>query len=257
MHFIGNNFLVILACPISDTDIIRRSLDDENYPIAPRGGVMKLHAYYLGPNKDGFTSPCRVYSLTLPKFNGRWRVDTESAKILPQVSEASSRSLKGAPTVTDGLPYRASDDAGVFCVTFSGVLLKQHSSANDDDDEIGTGWVVDIVVLKNRLLNLAKDAMEKKSVGKELAWMEWTGAKGEHVRVFPHSDEGWLGSPKLYEACSYRVASITPLKRGDVGNEAFPHSDQDGQRERKKVVQADRRMDVLDFCPGRIEGISV
>jgi hypothetical protein len=256
MHFISNDFLVVLACPISDTDIMRRSLDDESYRIAPRGGTMKLHVYYLGPSKSGPTLPCPLYSLILPKFNDRWRVDTESAKILPQVSEASSRPLKGAPTVTDGLPYRTSDESGVFCTTFSGILSKQPSSTTDDDEEeMGTGWVIDIVVLKSHLINLASDAMKKKQFGQELVWKQWAGAKGEHVRVFPHSDEGWLGSPKLYEACSYRVASITPLKRGEVGNEVFPHPEPEDQQERKKVVQADRRTDVLDFCPGRLEGM--
>jgi len=214
---------------------------------------MNLHVYYLAPGKNILTP---LYSLILPKFNDHWRVDTESAKILPQISEASSRPLKGAPTVVDGLSYRTSDDSGVFCITFSGILLKQTSSTTDDDDEeMGTGWVIDIVVLKSHLINMASDATKKKQFGQELAWKEWAGANGEHVRVFPHSDEGWLGSPKLYEACSYRVASITPLKKGEVGNVVFHHPEPEDQRERKKVVQADRRMDVLDFCPGRLEGM--
>lgn len=257
MHFVSNETLVILSCPITDTDLIRRSLDDENYPVAPREGKIKLHIYHVGPSKSGMPSPCLVRTLVYPLFNDRWRIDIESAKILPQISEASSRPIKDGLTVTDGLPYQTSNEAGVFGTTFSGMLLKRQLSSADDenDEELGTGWVIDLVVLKSRILDIAGDAIESKQTGGELSWKDWAGENGEHVRIFPHSDEGWMGSPKLYEAVSYRVASITPLKRGELGNEVYGIAEE--TRERKNAVQADRRMDVLDFCPGRLEGTHV
>lgn len=258
-HFIADDLLVVLSCPVSDADILRRSLDDYNYPI-PREGKLKLHIYRVGPAQNGITSPCLLRTLLLPIFNDRWRVDIDSGKILPQGSDVSSHPTKDSPTLTDGLSYRSEEAAGVFCATVSGVLLKHsHNAAgaedddDDDDEENGVGWVVDLVTLKSYVLIIARDAVESKAtvpLGKELSWKEWAGENGEHVRVFPHSDQGWLGSPKLYEACSYRVASITPLKRGENGNEFLPVV----EIEKKKVTTADRRLDVLDFSPGRLDG---
>jgi hypothetical protein len=256
-HFIADDLLVIFVCPVSDSDILRRSLDDYNCPI-PREGKLKLHIYRVGPNQNGLTSPCLLRTLLLPIFN-HWRVEIESGKILPQVSDVSSRASKGSPTLLDGLPYRSEETAGVFCVTVSGALLK-HVDGDEEDSEgeedMGVGWVVDLVVLKSHIVKLAREAMDNKdTLGKETMWKEWAGATGEHARVFPHSDQGWLGSPKLYEACSYRVASITPLKRGDVGNEVMPVVGEDV--EKKRVTIADRRLDVLDFCPGRLDGMGL
>jgi hypothetical protein len=259
-HFIADDLLVILVCPVADSDILRRSLDDYNCPI-PREGKLKMHIYRVGPNQNGPTSPYLLRTLLLPIFNDRWRVDIDSGKILPQGSDVSSRASKGSPTLLDGLPYRSEEAAGVFCVTASGVLLKHARNVADGDEEddegeedTGLGWVVDLVVLKSHIVKLARDAMENKTTpGKETLWKDWAGATGEHARIFPHSDQGWLGSPKLYEACSYRVASITPLKRGDVGNEVMPVVGEDV--EKKRVTVADRRLDVLDFCPGRLDGM--
>jgi hypothetical protein len=258
-HFIADDLLVIFTCPVADSDILRRSLDDYSSPI-PREGKLKLHIYWVGPNKNGLISPFLLQTLLLPMFNDRWRVDIETGKILPQGSDVSSRPSKGSPILLDGLPYRSEETTGVFCVTVSGVLLKHardvvdgEEEGDEDEDDIGLGWVVDLVVLKSHILKLAREAMENQTtIGKEIMWKGWAGAAGEHARIFPHSDQGWLGSPKLYEACSYRVASITPLKRGDAGNEVVPVMGD--EVERKRVTIADRRLDVLDFCPGRLDG---
>ncbi|KAG9054053.1 hypothetical protein FS842_006328 [Serendipita sp. 407] len=259
-HFIADDLLVIFSCPVSDSDLIRRSLDDdEEFPIFPRGGKLKLSIYYVGTNKSEANAPCLLRTLMLPLFNRKWRVHVESGKILPQVCDPSSRPAKGGPTVTDGLFYRPIEDSGVFCITFSGLLLKRALDETEEADiseEIGIGWVVDVVMLKSHLIGMARDALHSKDLGKAYVWQDWAGKQGEYVRVFPHSDQGWLGSPKLYESCSYRVASITPLKRGEHGNEVIPLPElaADTSAPKKQVVQADRRLDVLDFCPGRLNG---
>ena len=260
-HFIADDLLVILVCPVTDSDIARRSLDEDNCPI-PQEGKLKLHVYRVGPDQVGLKSPCHLQTLLFPMLNDRWRVDIESGKILPQGSDVSSRPSRESPTLLDGLPYRSEETAGILCVTVSGVLLKYSPNIVDgegeedtDEDDMGTGWVVDLVVLKAHVVKLARDAIDNKAtvqLGREVVWREWAGPAGEHARVFPHSDQGWLGSPKLYEACTYRVASITPLKRGDAGNEYIPVVNADVGK--KRVTIADRRLDILDFCPGRLDG---
>ncbi|KAG8815735.1 hypothetical protein FRC17_000602 [Serendipita sp. 399] len=251
-HFIADDLLVIFSCPVSDADLIRRSLDDdEDFPILPRGGKLKLSIYYVGPNKIGGNVPCLLRTLMLPLFNDNWRVHVESGKILPQVCDPSSRSAQNGPTITDGLFYRPTEESGVFCITFSGLLLKRplEEAEEANIEDVGIGWVVDVVMLKSLLLNMARDALQSKDFGKTLVWQDWAGENGENVRVFPHSDQGWLGSPKLYEACSYRVASITPLKRGEPGNEVVPLPEPvvDASTPKKKVVQADHVKEALEW----------
>ncbi|PVG02542.1 hypothetical protein CPB86DRAFT_780497 [Serendipita vermifera] len=268
MHFISDDLLIVFTCPITSSDLARRSLDDEDFPIAPEEGKMRIHLYYIGPKQNGISSPCLLRTLLFPRFNNHWRADIDSGKIVPQTSDVSSRPRKDGPVISEGLPFRSRNESGVVCLTISGLLLR-HSQGNDDDDDddndedysTGTGWVIDIVILKQYLLSLAQNALvpddtERTKLGKELNWIEWIGHGGENVRLFPHSDEGWLGSPKVYEACSYRVASVTPLKRGEHGNEVFGNPDTVPEPEvRRKVIQADRRLDVLDFCPGRIDDV--
>ena len=255
LHFLADDILAVLICPSTDPDMLRRGLDDENFPLRPRDGKLKISIYYVGPSKGtGLASPLLLQTLLLPRFIDRWTVDLEGGKFLPQASEHSSLPAKDAPALADGLAYRHRDEAGVLGITFSGFVRKQ-TAASDDEYDPGTEWIIDIVVLKSHLLNLAKAAMEQKKSAGECKWDDWVGSKGEYVRVFPHSDEGWLGLPKLYEASGYRLASITPLRRGEQQIE-YPHllESGDGTGEGKPVVQADRRMDVLDFCPGRLEG---
>jgi hypothetical protein len=269
MHFISDNLLIIFACPITTADLTRRSLDDEEFPIAPKEGKMKLHIYYVGPNQNGISSPCLLRTLLFPRFNNRWRADIDTGKIVPQTSDISSKPGNEEPLISDGLPFRGRNESGVVCLTISGLLVRQaqanssHQDNGDEDYSMGIGWVVDIVLLKRFLLTLAEKVMslddkEKANAGGEVHWASWIGDSGENVRLFPHSDEGWLGSPKVYEACSYRVASVTPLKRGEHGNEVFnsPDITPESEEVRRKVTKADRRLDVLDFCPGRIDGTS-
>lgn len=262
-YFIANDLLLVLVCPITDTDLVRRSLDESTW-FAPREGKLKLHLYYLGPNKNGVTSPCLLRTLLYPTFNTRWRVDVESGgKILPQSSDSSSKVPKDAPSLSDGLPHRTKPDAGVIGVSVNGVLVRGSSGNDDDDDDdevdSGVGWIIDLVVHRSHLLEIAQNAMaekDKSKLGTEISWQDWAGVNGEDVRLFPHSDKGWLGNPKLYECNSYRMASITPLKRGDTADQMTTHEDRlDENRQRKKVVAADRRLDVIDFCPGRLAGI--
>jgi hypothetical protein len=257
-YFIASDLLLVLVCPITDADLARKSLDESTW-FAPEDGDLKLHLYYLGPNKNGLTSPCLLRTLLYPKFNWRWRVDTEGGKILPQNSDSSSTVSKEALSLSDGLPHRIKPNAGVIGVSVNGVLVRDsHNSADVDEDEVesGVGWILDVVVHKSHLLNIARNAMvekDKSKLGTVLSWIDWVGKSGENVRLFPHSDKGWLGNPKLYECNGYRAASITPLKRGETGEEA---SDESRGRERKKIVPADRRLDILDFCPGRLAGRS-
>ncbi|CAG7854663.1 SubName: Full=Uncharacterized protein {ECO:0000313/EMBL:CCA70496.1} [Serendipita indica DSM 11827] len=256
IHFLANDLLAILACPVTDADMLRRGLDDESFPIRPRGGRLKLYIYYVGPSKGtGLTSPWLLQTLLLPRFIDRLSVDLEAGKFLPQASEHSSQPAKGAPALADGLAYRHTNEAGVIGITFSGFVHKRTAASDEDNPDSGTEWIVDIVVLKSHLLKLAKTAMDQKSAG-ECEWDEWIGSNGEYVRVFPHSEEGWLGLPKLYEASGYRLASITPLRRGDQQIE-YPYAVEagDGTSDAKHIVQADRRMDVLDFCPARIDDV--
>lgn len=250
--FIAPDLLALLVCPINETDIIRRSLDEQTW-FSPNEGKLKIYLYYLGSPTSHRSSPDRLRTLLLPTLNPNARLDIETVTFMPHVSEVTSRPPPAGPHPPQVLRQRAKDDAGVVALTFTG------STVNDDGEDgaheeipEGDGWIMDIVVLKSHLLRLARDPTYLANGGKDIPFDLWGGS---HARLFPHLDKGVYDSPKLYTTCTYRVVSINPLVSPDG---EIPEVIVDGRLDqggRRRVPAADRRMDVLDFCPGRIEDV--
>lgn len=249
--FIAPDILTLLVCPINEVDIAQRSLDEQTW-FSPKGRL-KIHLYYVGPPAPNRSSPHRLRTLLLPTLNPNARLDIETITFMSQLSEVTSRPPPGGPHPPRVLRQRAKDEAGVVALTFTGSTVK-------DDGEDGThegipegdGWVMDIVVLKSHLLRLARDPTFLANDDKEIPFDLWGG---KHARLFPHLDQGIYDSPALHTTCTYRVVSINPLVSPDGG---IPEIIVDGRLDqggRKRAPTADRRMDILDFCPGRIEDV--
>ena len=250
--FIAPDLLALLVCPCSEVDIARRSLDEMTW-FFPNEGRLKVHLYYLGPSTPNRSSPHRLRTLLLPTLHPNTRLDIETITFMPQMSDVTSRPPPGGPHPPHILRHRAKDEAGVVALTFTGSTVK-----DDDDDDLheeipeGDSWVMDIVVLKSHLLRLARDPTYLASGDKEIPFDVWGG---RHARLFPHLYAGVYDSPKLHISCTYRVVSINPLVSPDG---EIPEVIVDGRLDqggRRRVSAADRRMDVLDFCPGRIEDV--
>lgn len=250
--FIAPDLLALLVCPIDEADIARRSLDEMTW-FSPSEGKLKIHLYYLGPSTPKRSSPHRLRTLLLPTLNPNARLDIETITLMPQMPDVTSQPPAGGPHSPHVLRHRAKDEAGVVALTFTGSTIKDDRE-DDLHEEIpeGDGWVMDIVVLKSHLLRLARDPTYLVNGDKETPFHLW-GSR--HSRLFPHLDEGVYDSPKLYTTCTYRVVSINPLVSPDG---EIPEVVVDGRLDqggRRRVAAADRRMDVLDFCPGRIEDV--
>ena len=246
--FIAPDLLALLVCPVSQADIARRSLDEMTW-FSPIDGRLKVHLYHIGPATPNRSH--RLRTLLLPTLHPNTRLDTQSILFMHQVSDATSRPPPGAPQPPHVLRHRAKDEAGVVALTFRGSTVKD-DGMDDLHEEIpeGDSWVMDVVVLKSHLLRLARDPTYLASDDKEVPFDSWGG---RHARLFPHIDAGVYDSPKLHIACTYRVVSINPLVSpdGDIPEVIVDgRLDQGGKR---RVSAPDRRMDVLDFCPGRIE----
>jgi len=250
--FIAPDLLALLVCPVGDADIARRSLDEMTW-FSPSEGNLKIHLYCFGPSTSNRSPPHRLRTLLLPSLNPGARLDIETITFLPQVSDVTSRPPPGGPHPPQALMQRVKEEAGVVTLTFTGSTVKGDGE-NDLHEEIpeGDGWIMDIVVLKSHLLRLARDPTYLAKGDKEIPFELWGG---RHARLFPHLDEGVYESPKLYTTCTYRVVSINPLVSPDG---EIPEVIVDGRLDqggRRQVPAADRRMDVLDFCPGRIEDV--
>jgi hypothetical protein len=250
--FIAPDLLALLVCPIRETDIVRRSLDQLTW-FSPSEGKLKIHLYYVGPSTPNRPSPHRLRTLLLPTLNPNARLDIESITFMPQASDFTSRPPPGGSHPSQALRQRAKGEAGVIALTFTGSTVKD-SGEDDVHEEIpeGDGWIMDMVVLKSHILRLARDSTYLANGDKEIPFKSWGG---RHARLFPHLDEGIYDSPKLYTTCTYRVVSVNPLVSPDG---EIPEVIVDGRLDqggRRRVVVADRRMDVLDFCPGRIEDV--
>jgi len=250
--FIAPDLLALLVCPIREADITRRSLDEQTW-FSPSEGKLKIHLYCIVPSSPNQSSPHRLRTLLLPTLNPNARLDIETVTFMPQMSEVTSRPPPGGPHSPQVLRQRAKDEAGVVALTFTGSTANDNGEG-DAHEEVpeGDGWIMDIVVLKSHLLRLGRDATYLANGGKEIPFYLWGGS---HARLFPHLDEGVYDSPKLYTTCTYRVVSINPLVSPDG---EIPEVILDGRLDqggKKRVPAADRRMDVLDFCPGRIEDV--
>src|SRR5258706_3813316 len=250
--FIAPDLLALLVCPASPADITRRSLDEIIW-FSPFEGRLKVHLYHVDLSMPNRSSSHRLRTLLLPTLHPNTRLDIETITFMPQMSDVTSRPPPGGPHPPHELRHRAKDEAGVVALTFTGSTVKDDwmDGLHEEIPE-GDSWVMDVVVLKSQLLRLARDPTYLASGDKEIPFDLWGG---RHARLFPHLDAGIYDSPKLHTTSTYRVVSINPLVSPDG---EIPEVVVDGRLDqggKRRVPAADRRMDVLDFCPGRIEDV--
>lgn len=250
--FISPEYLLVLVCPVRDADITRRALANETW-FYPDGGMLKMHLYYVGPKErsPNRTTPLCIRTLLFPPLSPTTRVDLESPSLMPQASDITSIPVSSESRRDSSLPFQAKNDSGLICASISGQIISDDEDASDLD--VGAEWILDIVMCKSNLLNLARHTT---NFGKVVPFSEWGG---KNIRIFPHSEKDWNGTPKIYSSSSYRVVSIVPLGPDpSIPDAVIPEIVIDGrldQGAKRPLLPPDRRLDILDFCPGRIEDI--